>query len=74
MLATNPVHSQAVVIEEDNYSKLLKVRQQQALAMLQKEDTLAASTWWPNIKPAYFFANIRANIQRPDKINQGLST
>jgi hypothetical protein len=73
-LFATQVYSQPVQIEADNYSKLLKTRQQKALSLLGKEDTLSESPFWPNIKPAYFFANIRANIERPDKINQGQST
>ena len=61
-------------IEDHRYDSVRHIRQQKAWDILSKEDTMAASAFWPNIKPALFFANVKKNIQFPDKINQGKST
>ncbi len=53
---------------------MIRAAQERAFAMLIKEDTVTASSFWPNIKPSLFFANIRKNIQYPAKINQGKAT
>lgn len=45
-----------------------------ALDLLSKEDTSASHALWPNIKPTYFYENIRKNILYPNKINQGNNT
>lgn len=49
-------------------------RRLEALATLEREDTLSASAFWPNIRPSFFFANIRKNLEQPTKINQGNAT
>ena len=48
--------------------------QQKALELLNIVDPSAVSSYWPNIKPSLFFANIRKNILYPGKINQGKNT
>ncbi len=65
---------QVNVITDHQYDAVIKARQQKALAILNKEDTTRASGLFPNIKPSFFFANIRKNILFPDHINQGKST
>lgn len=62
------------VLTDHRYDKILQARRQKALNMLDKEDELAVSSHWPNIKPSLFFANIKKNILFPDYINQGKST
>ena len=47
---------------------------QQAIAFLQKTDTLSISSFWPNIKPAAFLENIKLNINKPLSIYEGVST
>jgi hypothetical protein len=61
-------------ITDHRDDSILKVNQQKALEMLSREDTVSASDYWPNIKPALFFSNIRNNISFPAIINQGAST
>lgn len=56
------------------YDSLIKAAQERALAMLNNTDTVNLSSYWPNIKPSLFFANIRKNILYPAKINQGKAT
>jgi hypothetical protein len=75
-LCTNAwdVKGQASVLSDTRYDSILLIRKQKALDMLNKEDTTSTSAFWPHIKPALFFANVRMNIMYPDKINQGLST
>lgn len=55
--------------DEQRYARRLK-----ALAAFEREDTITVSSFWPNIRPALFFANIRKNLEQPAKINQGNAT
>lgn len=47
---------------------------QHAMAFVQKIDTLAKSSFWPNIKPKTFLENIKLNINKPLSIYEGVST
>lgn len=49
----------------------LKIAKHRALDILQTMDTTVRSQLWPNIKPSFFYNNVRNNILYPDKINQG---
>src|SRR4029079_16566589 len=62
------------IISTQAYDSILAIKQQAALKLLNNEDTLSSSVYWPNIKPALFFSNVRKNITYPAKINQGHST
>lgn len=68
------VFAQENIITTHYNDSLIFARQQEALYILNKEDTLAASALWPNIKPVLFFSNVRNNILYPSRINQGAST
>ena len=70
-----PTHvlSQNVIVNP-NYDSIGQVRQLKALERFLQLDTVSTSAVWPNVNPAFFFANIRKNIEHPTKINQGLST
>ncbi len=71
-LETNIVRaSDAVGIEKDTTNAAAR---QQAIAFLQKTDTLSVSSFWPNIKPATFLENIKLNINKPLSIYEGVST
>lgn len=48
--------------------------QQQAIAFLEKIDTLGASVHWPKINPASFLRNLKNNIHNPIGIYPGRST
>ena len=71
--ASNSI-AQVNIISTQIYDSMLAIKQQEALAILSKEDTVSTSAYWPNIKPSLFFSNIRKNITYPAKINQGHST
>lgn len=58
----------------DYYDSINPIRKQKALELLAIVDTTKTSQYWPNIKPAYFFSNIRQNILNPGIINQGNNT
>ncbi len=66
--------AQVNVVSDHRYDMALRRNQVKALAMLRKEDTTLASPYWPHVKPALFFANLRQNILYPQYINQGKST
>ena len=74
VISANNGLSQVNIISTQAYDSILVKKQQEALAMLNKEDTVSASVYWPNIKPSLFFTNVRNNITYPAKINQGHST
>ncbi len=48
--------------------------QKQALAFLENQGELKASNYWPNVQPAAFLQNLRANIEKPLSIYEGKST
>jgi len=48
--------------------------QNQALAFLEKQGDLKASTHWPKVNPVAFFQNLKKNIERPLSIYEGRST
>jgi len=48
--------------------------QKQALAFLEKQGDLKASTYWPKVNPVIFFQNLKKNIERPLSIYEGRST
>ena len=58
----------------NKYDTMIRAAQERAFALLSDADTVTASSFWPNVKPSLFFANIRKNIQYPAKINQGKAT
>ena len=74
IISANNGLSQVNIISTQAYDSILAKKQQEALAMLDKEDTVSTSAYWPNIKPSLFFSNVRNNITYPAKINQGHST
>jgi len=74
MCMTSFIYAQASALADNKYDPLLQARQQKVLSDLLLLDTTSASPFWPNVKPALFFANIRKNISYPAKINQGQST
>jgi hypothetical protein len=45
--------------------------QQEAIQMLNQMDTLKASEYWPLVKPAAFYNNVKKNILYPERIYQG---
>lgn len=73
-MCTSKSTAQVNIVMSDRYDSVVSIKQQKALNTLSKEDTTAASSFWPNIKPQLFFANVKKNILFPDKINQGRST
>jgi len=68
------LRGQTNIIEDKEIESLVQQQQRKALSVLSREDTIAASVHWPNIKPELFFANVRKNITYPGKINQGAMT
>jgi len=74
IISTNNGLTQVNIISTQAYDSILAIKQQAALKLLNNEDTLSSSVYWPNIKPALFFSNVRKNITYPAKINQGHST
>jgi len=74
IISTNNGLTQINIISTQAYDSILAIKQQAALKLLNNEDTLSSSVYWPNIKPALFFSNVRKNITYPAKINQGHST
>ncbi len=46
----------------------------QALAYLEKQNTLPVSKFWPNVDPVRFLENIKKNIEQPLTIYEGRST
>ncbi|WP_276483674.1 hypothetical protein [Paraflavitalea pollutisoli] len=62
------------VIADAQFDRLALKARLRALELLRRTDTVSPSPLWPKINPALFFANIRHNIERPDRINQGTST
>ncbi len=48
--------------------------QQQAIAFIEKIDSLPASIYWPNVKPKLFLQNIKLNIYKPLSLYEGVST
>ncbi len=46
----------------------------QALAFLEKQDTLQQSPHWPNVPPVAFLQNLKKNIEQPLGIYEGKST
>ncbi|PWT70428.1 MAG: hypothetical protein C5B59_20635 [Bacteroidetes bacterium] len=63
-----------VIILSRRFDSVIHVRQLKALDVLSKEDTTAASPFWPGVSVRLFYDNVRRNILFPDKINQGRST
>jgi hypothetical protein len=53
---------------------LVTSSQQQAIEYIDKIKELAPSTFWPNIKPALFLQNLKANIYKPLSIYPGSGT
>jgi hypothetical protein len=70
----NVAQGQVNVVKLKAYDSFALVKQQQALNEFEKLDTISSSPFWPEIKPAFFFANLRNNLMYPDKINQGAAT
>src|SRR6187402_3235371 len=66
--------AQGNIIYTHQYDSLISARQSSTLILLSREDTISTSSFWPKIKPALFFENLRKNITFPSKINQGQST
>lgn len=48
--------------------------QQEAIAFIDQFTVLAASPWWPKIKPALFLKNLKINIHEPLSIYPGKGT
>jgi hypothetical protein len=53
---------------------LVTSTQQEAIAYMNKISTVERSKHWPNIKPALFLQNLKANIQQPILIYPGNGT
>lgn len=53
---------------------IIAAQKEAAMQLYRQLDTVSASVYWPHVKPALFFANIRKNILYPERINQGAST
>jgi len=62
------------VAQVNSNSATLNPPQLRALELLNQMDTTSTSRFWPHIKPSLFFSNIRNNILKPGKINQGQNT
>jgi hypothetical protein len=65
--------SQRSVLSDPSDDSVLYIIQQKALELLSRQDT-SASPFWPRVKPALYFANVRKNIEFPNRINQGSAT
>lgn len=70
----NYAKAQDSVYTQAYFDSMQHANQQIAIEEFSKADTISNSNYWPQIKPALFFANIRKNIMYPAKINQGSST
>ena len=72
------VNKNCIAQQQPTYAELdtssLNNAQRIALELLAKFDTSASHPLWPNIKPTYFYENLRKNILYPNKINQGNNT
>ena len=44
---------------------------EEAIALINNIDTLAASTYWPNVEPHLFLRNVKRNITEPFSIYEG---
>jgi hypothetical protein len=69
----NPSRGQSI-IQGHMFDSVININKKQALDLLENQDHTLASPHWPNIKPSFFYANIRKNIISPTSINQGKST
>lgn len=74
ILIPSIVVGQGSLLSDHRYDSITNIRQRAALDSLDKVDTVSASPFWPNIKPALFFSNVRRNIMFPTRVNQGAST
>ena len=48
--------------------------QQEAIAFLNNQATLAQSSYWPKVQPLAFIQNLRKNIEQPLSLYEGRST
>jgi hypothetical protein len=65
------LHTSALAIDRDTTPLST---QKQALAYLDKQGELKASSFWPSVAPAVFMQNLRKNVEVPLSIYEGRST
>ncbi|HMI79843.1 MAG TPA: hypothetical protein VK484_13685 [Ferruginibacter sp.] len=64
----------ALPTNEPGKDTLSASTQQEAIAFMNKISTLERSPHWPNIRPAWFLQNLKANVQQPVLIYPGNGT
>lgn len=65
---------EAAAAEKRNADTTSLSTQRQALQFLEKQTSLKASNFWPNVNPVLFLQNLKKNVEDPLSMHEGRST
>lgn len=68
------INLHALPLKTSTNDTAVRSTQQEAIAFIDQLTVLAASPWWPKIKPALFLKNLKNNIHEPLSIYPGKGT